>query len=285
MIPRSFLFVPGDKPDLFDKALNSAADAIILDLEDSVAPDNKHEARRLVADFSTADHAKPLLVRVNPFGSGSCRLDLEMVLPARPDAIVLPKASGAYCIQKMLVQMGPLSVPILPIATETPRAIFELGGYSAVSEHLYGLTWGAEDLPAAIGAKTARDENGALTTPYQTVRSLALFAAHAAQTLAIETVYPNFKDLDGLKTYAQAGCRDGFVGMMAIHPAQCDVINTAFTPSEDEIAHARAIVDAFANAKGSRRCVLARPDARCSSPEKRTPYLAKGRKPLVFILT
>lgn len=241
---RSLLFVPGDRPDRMEKALRMGADALILDLEDSVSAANKAKAREHVAAFLRVPHRPmPLFVRVNPVGGGYAGDDLAAILPAKPDAIVQPKAEGAGSIRML---SGCTDIPILPIATETPAAIFGLGSYGEVREHLVGLTWGAEDLPAAIGATAAREADGRYTAPIETVRSLALMAAHAAGVPAIETVYPNFRDLDGLAAYASRGARDGFTGMMAIHPDQVAVINQAFSPSEGEIATARAIVDAFA---------------------------------------
>ena len=241
---RSLLFVPGDRPERMEKALGLGADALILDLEDSVAPAKKAEAREAVAAFLRIPHRPvPLFVRINPVGGGHAGDDLAAILPARPDAIVQPKAEGAPSIRLL---SGCTDIPILPIATETPAAIFALGSYGEVREHLVGLTWGAEDLPAAIGATSAREPDGRYTPPIETVRSLALMAAHAAGVPAIETVYPDFRDLDGLAAYAARGARDGFTGMMAIHPDQVAVINRAFTPGEAEIAAARAIVEAFA---------------------------------------
>ena len=241
---RSLLFVPGDRPDRMEKALGVGADALILDLEDSVAPAKKAEARAAVAAFLRVPHRPmPLFVRVNPVGGGHAGEDLAAILPAKPDAIVQPKAEGAASVRMLI---GCTDLPILPIATETPAAIFGLGSYGEVHEHLIGLTWGAEDLPAAIGATAAREADGRYTPPIETVRSLALMAAHAAGVPAIETVYPSFRDPDGLAAYAARGARDGFTGMMAIHPDQVAVINHAFTPSESEAAAARAIVDAFA---------------------------------------
>jgi citrate lyase subunit beta/citryl-CoA lyase len=242
---RSLLFVPGDRPDRMEKALGSGADALILDLEDAVAPSRKTEARDAVAAFLTnTDCTIPLLVRINPLTSGLAEADLEAILAARPDGIMLPKAEGAPSIRALAKQTDIL---ILPIATETPAAIFALGSYPEVKAHLLGLTWGAEDLPAAIGAIAAREADGRYTAPVEMARSLALFAAHAAGVPAIETVYPAFRDLDGLAAYAARGRRDGFSGMMAIHPDQIAVINAAFTPGEAEIAAARAIVEAFAD--------------------------------------
>jgi citrate lyase subunit beta/citryl-CoA lyase len=243
------LFVPGDRPDRMEKALGSGADALILDLEDSVAPEAKPAAREAVAVFLRRERTLPLYVRVNPLDGGLTPADLAAVLPAQPDGIVLPKAEGAAAIEA-LVRLD-VAVPILSIATETPAAIFALGSYASVADRLAGLTWGAEDLPAAIGAVTSREADGSYTPPYQLARSLTLFGAHAAGVPAIETVYPDFRDLDGLAAYAARGARDGFSGMMAIHPAQVAVINAAFTPSVEAVAHARRVVALFAANPGA----------------------------------
>lgn len=245
MMFRSLLFVPGDRPDRFPKAMASAADALILDLEDSVAPSKKDDARKAVAEFLKGERAKPVFVRVNPITSDMAKADVAAVIDARPDGIVLPKSESAADIETLLSLMGDATVPVLPIATETPRAVFGLGSYMDVSSHLVGLTWGAEDLPASIGASTSREPGGALTAPFEYVRSATLFAAHAAGVAAVETVFPDIKNLDGLAAYAALGRRDGFTAMMAIHPSQCDVINAAFTPTDAEVAHARMIVEAF----------------------------------------
>lgn len=242
---RSLLFVPGDRPERFAQAAASGADAIILDLEDSVAPSKKAEARAAVADYLAGDRPVATYVRINPLDSGLAEFDLASILARAPDAIVLPKAEGAATILKLVAMMGEANAPILPIATETAAAIFQIGSYADVVQHLAGLTWGAEDLPAAIGAVTSRTEDGRYTPPYELVRGLALFGAHAAGVFAIETVYPAIDDADGLAAYAARGRRDGFSGMMAIHPAQVPIINAAFTPSGAEVAHARAVVAAF----------------------------------------
>jgi len=240
---RSLLFVPGDRPDRMIKALGSGADALILDLEDSVAPERKAEARDAVVQFLHGERPIPVMVRINAVGSPYANDDLVALREAHADAIMLPKAEGAASIHALSSWTG---LPILPIATETPAAIFVLGSYAEVRDRLLGLTWGAEDLPAAIGATAAREADGRYTPPIETVRALALFAAHAAGIPAIETVYPDFRDLDGLEAYAARGARDGFSGMMAIHPDQVPVINRVFTPTQAEIVAARAIVDAFA---------------------------------------
>lgn len=242
---RALLFVPGDRPERFAKAAASGADALILDLEDSVSAANKATARDAIATWLSAPRTITTFVRINPLDSDMAQADLDAVLTAHPDGIMLPKAEGADSVRHLLTLMGDKAVPILPIATETAAAVFTLGTYRAVSAHLAGLTWGAEDLPAAIGAATSREADGSYTDPYRMVRSLTLFGAHAAGVAAIETVFPNIKDLDALAAYAARGRRDGFTGMMAIHPAQVPIINTAFTPSEADIAHARAIVAAF----------------------------------------
>ena len=245
---RSLLFVPGDRPDRMEKALKSGADALILDLEDSVAATAKPEARRAVAAFLAANESARLWVRINPLDSDEADKDLQALLPAHPDGIVLPKAEGGASVAELarrLAQRGNVTARILAIGTETPAAIFGLGTYGG-QKRLTGLTWGAEDLPAAIGAATSREEDGSFTTPYEIARALCLFGAAAAGVAPIETVYPAFRDLDGLAAFAGRARRDGFTGMMAIHPDQVAVINRAFTPSEAELSHARAVVAAFA---------------------------------------
>jgi len=246
---RSLLFVPGDQPERMEKALSASADALILDLEDAVTTDGKKEARKCVAKFlARGPRSMPLFVRINPLGSGMADADLADIIAGKPDGIVLPKAEGGRSLidlDQRLKALGDTHAVILPIATETPAAIFALGSYGDVTPRLCGLTWGAEDLPAAIGAATSREEDGRYTPPYETARSLLLFGAHAAGVPAIDTVYPAFRDLDGLKAYAARGRRDGFSGMMAIHPAQVEVINSAFTPSDAEIVWAKRVVELF----------------------------------------
>ncbi len=248
MTLRSLLFVPGDRPDRFAKAAASGADALILDLEDAVAPDRKDEARKSIADALPGADV-PMLVRVNPLDSAFHADDLAAIRGLPMAGVLLPKAEGAADVRR-LAQALP-GVPILPIATETPAAIFTLGSYVEVAEHLLGLTWGAEDLPAAIGATASRDQDGDFTAPYQLARSLTLFGAHAAGVAAIDTVSPDFRDLQRLEIHARAGFRDGFTGMMAIHPAQVPVINAAFSPSPGQIAAARKVVAAFAANPGA----------------------------------
>ena len=244
---RSLLFVPGDRPERFAKAAASGADAIILDLEDSVVPANKARARSAIFEFLQRERTVTVLVRVNAVDTQAIHWDVDWLSRSAPDAIVLPKAEGARSVavlDDLLEEEGP-RLPILPIATETPNAIFELGSYRQCAERLAGLTWGAEDLPAAIGATSAREADGRYTPPYEMVRSMTLFAAHAAGVAAIDTVFPDIKDEAGLAAYVARARRDGFTGMMAIHPAQVAIINAGFTPTADEIAHAQAIVAAF----------------------------------------
>jgi citrate lyase subunit beta / citryl-CoA lyase len=260
---RSFLFTPGDQPAKIEKARGGGADALILDLEDSVAVTAKAQARRCVAEAlagAPGPRTPALWVRINPLQGEYALEDLAAVLPGRPDGIVLPKPDGAQDVVRLGRYLDALEVafglsrggvPILPIATETPASVFALGGYAEVGPRLAGLTWGAEDLPAAVGAEGGRTPDGGLSDLCRLVRSLCVAAAASAGVGAIETVYPGFRDLDGLRTYAEAGRREGFVGMMAIHPGQVAVINAVFTPSAAEVDHARRVVDLFAANPGA----------------------------------
>jgi len=246
---RSLLFVPGDRPERMEKALGMGADALILDLEDSIAASAKAAARSAVREFvEMRSGDATLFVRVNPLDSDFITDDLAAIDGTAVRGVVLPKAEGRASVAELRRRL-PGDYLILPIASETPRAVFTLGDYDGAG--LAGLTWGAEDLPAAIGASSSREADGGYTDPYKMVRALTLFGAHAAGVPAIETVYPDFRDLDGLATYAARGRRDGFTGMMGIHPAQVAVINAAFSPSDTEIAHARAVVDLFAANSGA----------------------------------
>lgn len=250
MTPRSWLFVPGDSPSKMQKAVTTAADAVILDLEDSVAGSRKAEARRCVREFASI-YAGPveLWVRINPAGSTDWERDLETAVAAGVAGVVVPKAEGGPMTNQVAGMLDALGAPpglsLLPIATETPAALFALGAYAAAGPRLRGLTWGAEDLSAAIGAVTARTPDGLYTPLYELARSLCLAGAATAQVPAIETVYPDFSDLRGLADYAARGRRDGFVGMMAIHPAQIPVIHAAFSPTEAELKYARRVLEAF----------------------------------------
>lgn len=246
---RSLLFVPGDRPERMEKALGLGADALILDLEDAVALDAKPVARTHVAEFLSRprDHGVTLMVRVNALGDALAQQDIEAVMHARPDAIMLPKAEGGASIEAITQLMASAggAAPVLPIAPETAGALFTMGDFRRVSSNLCGITWGGEDMSASLGAVSSRDQQGVLTDCCRIARALSLAAAAASGVPAIETVYPDFRDLDGLAVFAAAAQHEGFVGMMAIHPAQVPVINAAFTPSEAAVAHARTVVQAF----------------------------------------
>ena len=256
MTPRSWLFVPGDKPEMMAKAFASGADAVIVDLEDAVLEPNKSHARNLVAAFAKdpPSTSSELWVRINPLHTKYALWDLAAVVQFGPAGIVLPKADSVAAVIELSHYLSALEAAtgrprgetkILPIATETPKSVFELGSYVAGGPRMAGLTWGAEDLSAAVGAASGRDDRGAFTPLCEMVRSLCIAAAAAAGVAAIETVYPAFRDLEGLRAYAVRGRRDGFQGMMAIHPAQVTVINEVFTPSAAEIENAERVVAAF----------------------------------------
>lgn len=253
---RSLLFVPGDDPKKIAKGLGSGADALILDLEDSVALSRKAEARRLVCETLKARSpgGPRLIVRVNALRSGEIAADLDGVMPGSPDAIMLPKCEGGADVQHLgaLVAVREAEndiadgqTRIIAIATETPIALFRLGSIPGSSQRLEGLTWGAEDLAGAIGAEANRDASGAYTDPFRLARSLALFAAAAADVAPVDTVYTDFRNTEGLKAECLAARRDGFTAKMAIHPAQVSVINEVFTPDAAAIAHAEKIVAFF----------------------------------------
>lgn len=258
---RSLLFVPGDSPAKLDKGLASPADALILDLEDSVARARKPEARRITVAFLARARAlerRPrLVVRINPLDGPEAELDLEAIAPAHPDAVMLPKAKGGPDImllgarlaaREALAELPDGAIRIFAIATETAAALFHMGSYQGASQRLEGLTWGAEDLSADLGAETNRLADGSYADPYRLARALTVIAATAAAVTPIDTVYTNFRDLDGLRREAEAARRDGFVAKMAIHPAQVPVINEVFTPSPAAIDHAKAVIGAFAGA-------------------------------------
>ncbi len=261
---RSLLFVPADSAKKLDKAMTSGADALIVDLEDSIALDGKARARQSAAAFlkdAMANPARPyLMVRVNGLQTGLTDADLDAIAPEKPDAIMLPKAEGGASVihadAKLAVREAESGLPdgaikILPIATETAAALFVAGSFAGASARLLGLTWGAEDLSADLGAQSNRDAEGRFLDPYRLARVLCLAGAAAAAVPAIDTVYVDFRDSEGLRRECAEACRDGFTGKMAIHPAQVPIINAAFTPSADEIRRAQAIVDAFAANPGA----------------------------------
>ncbi len=256
MTPRSWLFVPGDRPDMVAKAFGSRADAVIVDLEDAVLPENKAQARKLVPSFAkdAASASAQFWVRINSLQTTDSLLDLAAVVAAGPVGIVLPKAESSSAVIELGHYLRAMEATaglpvgktqILAIATETPKSVFELSSYAASGPRLAGLAWGAEDLSVAVGATSGRDERGAFTPLYELVRSLCIAGAAAAGVAAIETIYPAFRDIEGLLAYAQTARRDGFQGMLAIHPAQVAVINEAFTPTSAEFAHAERVVATF----------------------------------------
>lgn len=254
---RSLLFVPGDDPRKIAKGLGAGADALILDLEDSVASGRKEAARGSVLEtlLGRAAVAPRLIVRVNALRSGAIVADLDVILRGRPDAIMLPKCEGGPDIQHLGALLAVREAEngiadgatgIIAIATETPLALFRLGTIAGASLRLRGLTWGAEDLAGAVGSEQNRGPDGLYTDPYRLTRALALFAAAAAEIEPIDSVYVDFRDLEGLRREAEAGRRDGFTGKMAIHPAQVAVINAVFTPDAAALARASRIIALFA---------------------------------------
>ena len=251
------LFVPGDSERKFAKGAGVGADALILDLEDAVAPSMKAQARGMVAalldDRGARDWA--FYVRVNPFDTGLTLADLAAVVRPGLDGIVLPKADGAADLERLgfyldafetAAGMAPGAVKVVVVATETAKAMFALGSYTPAHPRLAALTWGGEDLSAAIGAVTPRHDDGSWTEPYRQVRAQCLFAAAAAGTEPLETLYANYRDGEGLAADCRAARRDGFTGRIAIHPDQIAIINDCFSPSPDDVAHARRVVAAFA---------------------------------------
>ncbi len=261
---RSLLFVPADGGRKLDKALASGADAVIVDLEDFIANDRKAEARASAAAFlkdAARQEARPRLhVRINGLQTGFTDDDLDAIVPARPDAIMLPKAEGGASVvhadAKLTAREAQFGldeghIKIVAQAVETATSLFHAGTFRDASARLIGLTWGPEDLAAELGAETNRDTDGRLTPPYQLARSVCLFGAVAAGVQAIETVYVDFRNSDGLRRDTDEARSDGFTGRLAIHPAQVPIINEVFTPKPKEIAKAKAVIDAFAAAGGA----------------------------------
>jgi citrate lyase subunit beta / citryl-CoA lyase len=257
---RSLLFVPGDSERKLERALDSGADVLILDLEDSVAPASKARARQISADFlqSRANNPSPVFyVRVNDLATGLTGDDLAAMMPARPAGIMLPKANGADDVNLLSARLRALeaengiedgATSILPIITETPAGLLAAHTHVRGNPRVSGLTWGAEDLSAAIGARSARDDEGRYTHVFLHARSITLLAAAGAGVAAVDTVFPDFRDEAAFRHECLAAERDGFTAKMAIHPAQVAVINEVFTPSAEVVAHARGVVTAFAEA-------------------------------------
>lgn len=259
MAMRSWLFVPGDSKSKLDKVASYGADVVIVDLEDAVAPPAKPAARLLAKSWLDAQARQGVgparWVRINPLDTPLWREDLAAVMPGRPDGVMVPKASGPEQLQVLAAELqqmeqrsgaAPGSTRILPLVSETPAAALGIPSYaSAALPRLAGLTWGAEDLSAAIGASRKRDPQGRWTDTFRFVRAQVLLTAHARTVMAVDTLHADFRDLEGLGHIAAESYADGFSGMLAIHPTQVAVINAAFTPGEAEITHARAIVNAF----------------------------------------
>ncbi|MEM1174193.1 MAG: CoA ester lyase [Pseudomonadota bacterium] len=249
---RCFLFVPGDSERKLAKSDGIDVDALIVDLEDAVAPEARTAARGLSAEFLAGrDNA---WVRINPISSADAMHDLAAVMPSAPAGIVLPKPDSPDDVRTLSDALHRLeaengldagSTRIVALCTERVRALFSLGDYRGASPRLYGLSWGAEDLSAELGASANRDADGEWLPPYQMARSLCLFAAHNASVEAIDTVFTDFRDREGLARYAANAARDGFTGMLAIHPDQVDVIQAAFTPSQAALDEAQRIVELF----------------------------------------
>ncbi|PSJ59783.1 HpcH/HpaI aldolase/citrate lyase family protein [Pseudaminobacter soli (ex Li et al. 2025)] len=254
---RSLLFVPGDSEKKLEKGFSSEADVVIVDLEDSVAAENKANARKIAAEFLSARQGRQgptVYVRVNDLSTGLTDDDLAALIPARPAGIMLPKSNSGADVQQLAVKLRVHEaenglpdggIAILPIITETAAGVLAGASYAGASARLAGLTWGAEDLSAAIGARASRDERGVYTDVFRLARAMTILAAAAAETAAIDTVYPNFRDMDGFRRECVEAERDGFTGKMAIHPAQVPVINEVFTPSPEALAHAKLVVEAF----------------------------------------
>jgi citrate lyase subunit beta/citryl-CoA lyase len=253
---RSLLFVPGDSDRKFARAKECGADALIFDLEDSVAVSEKASARAHVAGLiePAAYRAWTCIVRVNALDTGLTLEDLAAVVKPGLDALLIPKVNGVADLERIGHYLDALeakagmasgSVKLASVATETPKAMFALGSYAPAHRRLIALTWGAEDLSAELGATDNKEPDGSWTAPYEFARTACLFAAAAAEVPAIDTVYTDFRDLEGLERECRRSRRDGFVGRLAIHPDQVAPINRAYAPTEVEVAHARKIVAAF----------------------------------------
>ncbi len=261
---RSLLFVPADGGAKLDKAMASGADAVILDLEDSITPERKDIARKAALDFLKSAQGRKerprLLVRINGLDTGMTDADLDAVVAGKPDAIMFPKAEGGATVthvdakltaREAIAGVAEGHIKILAQSVETALGVFTAGSYRNSSARLIGMTWGPEDLSAEIGARANRDAGGQLTEPYRLARSMCLLGATAAKIPAYETIHVDFRNLDALREDTEEARRDGFAGRLAIHPAQVTVINAVFTPGADEIEKAKAVVAAFAAKPGA----------------------------------
>ncbi len=258
-ILRSLLFVPADSEKKLAKSQSSPADALILDLEDSVAAQNRPKARGLVKEFLKEKHSQSIWVRINPLGSDDFIRDVESVVACKPAGLVIPKPDGPQTLREIDGHISTREanaglhhgdIKLLPVATETPEAVLTLGEYRNPPPRLAAMSWGAEDLSAALGAATNRDADGEFVFVHKMVRAMVLIAAKAAGVDAIETLHADFRDAKGLARVARAAQREGFSGMLAIHPDQVEAINAAFTPSDADVEHAKCVIAAFASGAG-----------------------------------
>jgi len=269
--PRSWLFVPADSERKVAKALESNADAIIFDLEDSVAPSQKAAARDLLKNLPSRSGGPQWWVRVNPIGSEFHKDDLEVLGVADIHGVVLPKTESGADVTRLAHRTG--NIPVHAIVTETAASLFGLLSYRDPASPLAAMSWGAEDLSTALGASSKYDANGDLAFTYRLARSLCLAGAVAAGVQPVDGVFADFRDEAGLRAEAEAARREGFTGKLAIHPGQVDVLNAAFTPSEGDVRHAAAIVAAFE----------AQPDAGVLSVDGRMvdrPHFIQARRTL-----
>ncbi len=241
--PRSWLFVPADSEKKIAKALESDADAIIFDLEDSVAPARKADARKTLKALPARSDGPQWWVRINPLGSEHIKADLGLFASADFEGVVLPKAESGADVAQLAHRTG--NLPVHAIVTETAASLFGLLSYRDPKSPLAAMSWGAEDLSAALGASSKYDADGQLSCTYKLARSLCLAGAVAAGVQPVDGIFADFKDDKGLRAEAEAAAREGFTGKLAIHPAQVAIINAAFTPSKDEVAHAKSIAAAF----------------------------------------
>ena len=272
--PRSWLFVPADSNKKMMKALASAADAVIFDLEDSVAPAHKALARELLGLLPDRRDGEPeRWVRINPIGTDAHDEDLDILDDLAIDGVVLPKCENGDDVADFCAAYAPRHLPVHAIVTETAASLFGLLSYREAGSSLAAMSWGAEDLSAALGAASKYAANGELAFTYKLARSLCLAGAVAAEVQPVDGVFADFRDEEGLRAEAETAAREGFTGKLAIHPAQVAIINAAFTPSEQDVAHARAIVAAFE----------AQPDAGVLSVDGKMvdlPHLTQARRVL-----
>ena len=261
---RSLLFVPATGGSKLDKAMASGADAVILDLEDSIAPERKAHAREAALEYLKAMQAKKqrprLLVRINGLDTGMTDADLDVIVAGAPDAVLFPKAEGGATVthldakltaREAIAGLPEGSIKILAQTVESATGLFTAGTYRNASPRLIGMTWGPEDLSTELGAEANRESDGTLTEPYRLARSFCLFGAAAAKVRAIETIHVDFRNTEVLRRDTEMARRDGFVGRLAIHPAQVPVINEVFTPSQEQIEKAKSVVAAFAAQPGA----------------------------------